>query len=317
MNKSIDKEEHENYCEDILKKIKPLVKAFVFDFDGTIKSSSEPECKPLELMEKIVFSGKSVGIITASGVSALEGLANQIIKLDYINKFLTTIYFGIANGTALYKLDGHGKHELHRYPLKLNEASGILQVWEKVMAENKIKETDLMEKGLKTFKEFLLKNWGEYIPNEFLSLSEKFSGKCFAEELKITFVMPKNEVFSQEKFITLMQKEIDNLFGSGKFIIDMGDNVFAHVTHYPNMAPKLFALKRIQKELKLRDEQILTFGDMPFGNDKGLLIDSLLPYTFTNKYFDKEDIGKPPFVLKNSGLAPIAQVYRAVNYLLS
>lgn len=307
---------HENYCRDILKKIKPLVKAFVFDFDGTIKSSSEPECLPLELIKKIVLSGRFVGIVTASGVSALSGLAEQIVNLNSENNFLTPIYLGIANGVALYKLDGHEKHELYSYPLAFDEVSNIVRVWESVMNKNKIKEVDLMEKGLVTFNKFLEKDWGEYVLDDFLSLSKKFSGKCFMEKLKATFIMPKNEIFSQEKFIIMMQEEIDSLFGNGKFIIDMGDTIFAHVTYRPNMAPKLFTLNRIRKELELKEEQILTFGNLPFGNDKGLLIDSHLPYTFTNKYFNKENIEKPPFILPESEFTPVGSVYKAILYLI-
>ena len=72
----------------------------------------------------------------------------------------------------------------------------------------------------------------------------------------------------------------------------------------------------MQSELGLRDNQVLTFGDMPFGNDKGLLIDSNLPYTFTNKYFDKESIEIPPFFLPGSQSNPVKSVYKAVDYLL-
>ena len=53
-----------NY-QSLFKKIQCDTKAFVFDYDGTIKSSSEPDCKPLELIEKINNKNKFVGIIKA------------------------------------------------------------------------------------------------------------------------------------------------------------------------------------------------------------------------------------------------------------
>lgn len=313
----MSRDKQEKYCQAVLKKIKPKVKAFVFDVDGTIKSSSEPDLKPLELIEKIVLNGKFVGIITASGVSALGGLAEPIVKLISEKNYSIPIYFGVANGVALYRLDNRGRHELYNYSLKIKEINSILKAWKIVMKKNKIKDTDLVEKGLITFNEFLKKDWGEYIPSSYLSLSEKFAGKCFIERLKATFVMPKDEVLSQEKFVAIMQKQIDKITGRGKYIIDMGDTTFAHVTQRPSMIPKLFALKRIMKELKLKKEQILTFGDMPFGNDKGLLIDNHLPYTFTNKYFTKANIKKPPFVLPKSEITPIGSVYKAVEFLLT
>lgn len=313
----MSRDRQEKYCQEVLKKIKPKIRAFVFDVDGTIKSSSEPECLPLELMKKIVSSGKFAAIITASGVSALEGLAQPIVKLISENNYSIPVYFGVANGVALYRLDNQGRHELYHYSLKIDEINNILEAWTIVMKKNKIKDADLVEKGLITFKEFLKKDWGGYIPEDYLLLSGKFAGKCFVEKLKATFVMPRNEVFSQEKFVATMQEEIDKIAGRGKYIIDMGDTTFSHVTQRPGMIPKLFALKRIIKELKLKKEQVLTFGDMPFGNDKGLLIDSHLPYTFTNKYFDKPNIKNPPFVLPESEQTPIKSVYKAVDFLLT
>lgn len=313
---TINTNSHENYCKKMLDKAKPKVKAFIFDFDGTIKSSSEPECLPLTLLKKIVSNGKFAGVVTASSVSVLNSLAKQIIRLISENNFSIPVYLGIANGAAFYKLDKFGKHELYSYPLTSNETNEILKVWKKVIKRIKIKETNLVEKGLITFDEFLKKDWGNHIPDDLLKLSMEFSGQCFVEKLKVTFVMPKDEIFSQERFIIMMQDEIDKILGFGKFIIDMGDNIFAHVTCKPNMAPKLFALKRIKKELGLKKEQIVAFGDMPFGNDKGLLIDSGLPFAFTNKYFDKQNIYFPPFILPEFNINPIASVYKAVDYLL-
>ncbi|MCX6727030.1 MAG: HAD hydrolase family protein, partial [Candidatus Shapirobacteria bacterium] len=263
-------------CLEVLEKAKNTVKAFVFDFDGTLKSSAEPECNPIELIEKILAAGKNVGIVTASGASALMGLGKQ----------MKNGYLGIANGTALYKIDDRGLTEIYKYPVKTEDISVILDAWKKVIKENDIKETDLVEKGLNTFREFFVKDWGEYIPKNMIDMAKEYNGRCFVENMKITLVMPKKEVFSQEKFVALMQMELDKSFGTGKYIIDMGDTTFAHVTIFPGMVPKLSALKRIQKELGLRDDEITTFGDMPNGNDKGLLIDSKLPYTFTNKFVE-------------------------------
>jgi len=307
----------EDFTNQILKKIKPLVKAFVFDFDGTIKSSAEPDCVPLDLIKKIIEKDKRVGIVTASGVSALSGLAEQIVKLINENNFVDFVYLGIANGMALYKLGKNGKQELYNYSIDLDESRKILEAWKNVFEQIGVKGEDLMEKGLNTFREFINKDWGEFIPSEYLDLSRECNGKCFIEKLKVTFVMPKNEVFEQEKFIGLMQEELNKVLGEGNFIIDMGDNVFAHVTKRPGMAPKLFALNKIREELNLTDEEVVTFGDMPFGNDKGLLIDSGLSYTFTNKFIDEKVINSPPFVLSGSKLTPVANVYKAVEFLLN
>jgi len=301
---------------EITERIKNKINAFIFDFDGTIKSSAEPDCVPLDLIKKIIERGIHVGIVTASGVSVFNGLAEQIIELIKENNFTTPVYLGIANGIALYKLDRDGRKEIYNYSIDLDDIKKILEIWKNVIAKIGIKDEELMEKGIKTFKEFLISDWSEFIPNELLSFSKQESGKCFVEKLKITLVMPKNEIFKQDKFINLIQVELDRVLGSGNFVIDMGDDVFAHITKKPNMAPKLFALKRIMKDLDLDVDQVVAFGDMPLGNDKGLLIDSGLPYSFTNKIYKKKNNINPPFVLLNSELTPVASVYKMVENLL-
>ncbi len=316
MKVNIGRSEHEKYCKKILGLAKASIEAFVFDIDGTIKSSSEPDCLPLELVKRVINAGKLVGIVTASGVSALAGLAESLIKLSVENNLSAPIYFGIANGMALYKLDGKGREELYSLPLDADETNGIVQAWKLVVKKNGIKRADLAEKGLRVFDEFLKRDWGDYISNDLLKLSKKFNGRCFVESLKVTLVMPKSEVVPGDKFVVMMQTEIDRLLGKGKYIIDMGDAVFAHATKRPKMSPKLFALKRIKKELDLKDEQILSFGDMPLANDKGLLIDSQLPYTFTNKVIEGKALTEPPFLLPGSLRFPVASVYEAVEYLL-
>jgi len=281
----------------ILEEIKPKIKALVFDFDGTLKSSSEPECNPMELVDKIVAGNKSVGIVTASGVSALMGLGKQLKKA----------YLGIANGMALYKIDDKGIAEIYKYPV--GNVDEIISAWQKVMKEISVDESGLVEKGLKIFREFLVKDWGEYIAKELIEKAAPYEGKCFMEELKVTVVMPRDEIFFQEEFIKLMRNALGD-----KYVVEMGDTTFAHITRYMGMAPKLFALRRIQQELGLDDNEIVTFGDMPNGNDRGLLIDSKLPYTFTNKLVD--GVPTPPFVLPGSEIKPIASVYKAVKNLL-
>ncbi|MFA6533488.1 MAG: hypothetical protein WCT22_05880, partial [Patescibacteria group bacterium] len=114
---------NEDFTGEIVKKLKGKIKAFVFDFDGTLKSSAEPECNPVVLIEKIVSSNKSVGIVTASGVSALIGIAKQLKKA----------YLGIANGMALYKIDDQGITELYQYPIEIQEIRKIIEGWKNVM----------------------------------------------------------------------------------------------------------------------------------------------------------------------------------------
>lgn len=304
-------------CLQALSAAKKIAKMFVFDVDGTIKSSAEPEYEPISLVEAVLVKNKGVALVTASGASALGKLAEPLEKLIKAKAFKAPVFLGIANGMALYRLNPNSRQEIHRFLILIPQVIQILKVWQKVMQEQGFKQVDLVAKGLTTFQEFLARDWQGLIPKEFLEKIKKYDGQCFAEELKVTLVMPKEEAFPQKQFIALMQKKLDRELGLNHYIIDRGDTTFAHVTKKPGMTPKLFALKRIIKELKLKKEQVVAFGDMPEDNDRGLLIDSHLPYTFTNQYFNKLKIGKPPFFLPGATRSPVASVYHAVDFLLT
>jgi len=71
------------------------------------------------------------------------------------------------------------------------------------------------------------------------------------------------------------------------------------------------------KKLGLTPKQVVAFGDLPLDNDRGLLVESKLPYTFTNKDYGKKDNKTPPFILPGSSVSPVRSVYQAIDYLLS
>ncbi len=303
----------------ILKKAKSTVLAIVMDQDGTVKGGDDPVYKKAnvaELLQKIAQAGKYPIIITASGAFALKSFL-QLNDFYTQEQNSTPTFIGIGNGTALYRFDTNGRKEIYNHGLTLDEEKAILKVWQKIYKTLGIKKSDLQPKGIETFKKFMITDWAGYIPAEYIKLFKQYGGRCFTEPIKTTVVFPAWEAERQRELVKRMQGMLDKELGKNKYIAKRGDETFLHITHSFDIDPKLYALQTIMKELNLKDKNIAAFGDLPLDNDKGLLIESRLPYTFTNQEFGKHNLSKPPYILPGSSQSSVGAVYKAIDYLLS
>ena len=280
----------EKISNEKLQKAKKSFKAIVMDRDGTIKEEDNSKYRNIDvllLLKKIVEKNKYPVIITGSGASALKSFTS-LINYYRQEKNTNPTYIGIGNGMALYKFDQKGRSELYNHALTLREIKLIVEVWRKVYAELKIQESDLQQKGLVTFRKFMETDWTGYIPEEYLSVFRHYNGQCFTEEIKVTVVFPAWDETRQRKLVRILQKSLDKTLGKGLYFVSRGDDMFMHINRALKIDPKLFALQGIMTELGLNKNQVITFGDMPLDNDKGLLIDGKLPFTFTNRFFNKK-----------------------------
>jgi len=308
----------EKICSEKLQKAKKSFKAIVMDQDGTVKGENDLKYKNsnlVALLRKIVHRNKYPAIITGSGASALKSFTS-LVDFYRQKKYTNPTYIGIGNGVTLYKFDQKGRSELYNFTLTISEVKSIVKVWKKVYTELKIQESDLQQKGLITFRKFMETDWTGYIPKEYLSVFKQYNGQCFTEKIKVTVVFPAWDETRQRKLVGILQKNLDKILGKGLYFVSRGDDIFIHINHALKIDPKLFALQRIVTELGLDKNQVITFGDMPLDNDKGLLFDSRLPFTFTNRFFNKKDQQKPPFFLPGSLISPVGSVYNAIDYLL-
>lgn len=319
MNKKSSRTDHERYAQMMLKKAKPQVLALVMDQDGTIKGGDDPQYQKAnvaELLQKIVRAGKYPAIITASGASALKSFSplNDFYAQE---KIALPTFIGIGNGTALYRFDINGRNEIYNHGLTLDEVKAIVEVWQNVYETMEITESDLQPKGLETFKEFMETDWTGYIPEDYIEVFKHYNGSCFTEQIKVTVVFPSWGAEKQRELVKKMQTELDRGLGKSKYLAIRGDETFLHITHTFDVDPKLFALQTTMKDLGLTPEQVIAIGDLPLDNDKGLLVESGLPYTFTNRYFEKIDLDEPPFILPGSSQSPVGSVYQAIEFFLN
>lgn len=302
------REEKEKFGQEKLEKAKLTLRALVMDQDGTVKGGDDAKfakANVTELLRKISQAGKIPVILTASGASALKSFS----EINF------PAFIGIGNGTALYQFDQNGKKEIYNQGLSLEEVQKIIKVWQRVYEDLEIHETDLQPKGIATFKEFMEKDWSGYIPPEYVEVFKQYGGRCFTEEIKVTVVFPNWDEVRQRELVAKMQAVLDENLEKGKYLAKRGDENFLHMTHAFEIDPKLFALQKIMEELKLTPEQVAVFGDLPLDNDRGMLIESGLPYTFTNRCI--ETLKAPPYLLPGSGKSMVGSVYAAIDYLLS
>ena len=296
--------------KNILNKLKLSLKVFVFDYDNTIVDKNFKLDKALGLFKKIVEKEKYLIIITARGATAIKILSNPLLKLS-LNK---PIYLGCGNGTILYELSKNKIKTIYNNGLNFSEIKEIIKKWENAYSSLKIEKTDLNIKGLHTLNKFLTDKWKGLIQDRIIDLCKKYNGSCFAEKAKVSIVLPKDKNSHEEIIKTLMSKINDK---GKKYLVSKGNDIYCHITRSFNIDPKLYAVQTIMKNLRLKSEEVFVCGDMPLDNDKGLLIDSHLPFAFTNKLIPNWNKDKPPFVLPGSKKSPVGSVHKAVDYLLS
>ncbi|MFA7653854.1 MAG: HAD hydrolase family protein [Candidatus Magasanikbacteria bacterium] len=291
---------------------KPLIKLFGLDYDGTIADGKDYTIKDaVALIGQILLKGKSVAFVTARAATAIKTFIPPLEEFFIKNKISTPIYIGGGNGIILYEFKNNELKKIYSHGLTVDKISHAIDVWQKVYDQFNINTGLLSEKGLDTFRKFLKDDWEGLIPKDIYQLCLPFGGQIFTEEAKFTFVLPADQSVHQE-IITAVR------VGLGKsYQVSAGDTHFAHITKALHEDSKMVAIKTILKTLNLELNQVATFGDMPNGNDAGLLS---FPYSFTNdqNFVNQEnELSGSPYILCNQDMSPVSNVYVAINYLLS
>lgn len=291
---------------------KPRIKLFGLDYDGTIYDGADYKLPQVfALVEKILAKDKSVAFITARAATALKTLVPPLHELLAQKNISIPNFIAGGNGTTLYEVKKDGLVEIYNHGLGLPQIKCAVDVGRKVYEKLEINRDDLSEKGLETFQKFLKEDWTGYIPPEIVDVCRPFEGEIFTEEAKVTFVLPKDKTL-HKKIVKNAQTELGK-----NYSIAAGDETFIHITKRLGEDSKTVAIKTILNFLGLKENQVATFGDMPNGNDAGLLS---FPYSFTNSeefVKIKKNLQQPPFVLMDSDTAPVGRVYKAIDYLLS
>lgn len=292
-----------------LAQAKHLVKLFAMDYDGTLADGvSYQKEQTLDLIKEILSAGKIPAFSTARAVTAVTNFVPLLTDFYKLNPQSGPTYIAGGNGTVLYKIDATGTKQIYSHGLLLEEVREIVEKWSMYAKENLPLES-LSEKGLSTFKKFYSESLEGLVSRNILEIGKKYEGRIFTEEAKVTFVLPKDET-THKKIVGDVQVLIGN-----KFVAIAGDKDFCHITKRLEDDGKFVAVNYILNLENLQKNQVATFGDMPHGNDKGLLS---FPYSFTNNidFFTDHTSDQPPFLLPGSELDAVGSVYKAVRFLL-
>jgi hydroxymethylpyrimidine pyrophosphatase-like HAD family hydrolase len=281
------------------------------DYDGTLYDSKDPCCghdKAIQLIVSIANASIIPVILTARAATAMKIIVPQLLEFPDFHKNGLPLYLGGGNGTVLYELANKKLKRLYSYGLSFQEIRDIVAICDETYESLGIKITDLMKEGLVTFQKNYTYDWAGIIPSEIFSICTGSKGRFFTEEAKVSIVLPSDTLLHNVVIASLQQK-LDE-----RYIVLIGDSIFAHVTRKQKEDGKLLALKTVMKLYKVNAENVVTFGDMPGGNDKGLLS---FPYSFTNDQdFVNPDHHRAPYILRGK-LSPVESVYTAIGYLLS
>lgn len=300
---------NEDIAQLKLKEVKPKCQLFAMDYDGTLADGEKYKKEDaINLIKEILAKGKTPAFITARAATAVKTFVPPLEEHYKQNPESGPTFIAGGNGTVLYRLDAKTIKQIYNNGLSLAEVKDIVEKWQQYATKNLLVES-LSEKGLITFQKFYGETWDHLIPEEVLNIGRPHEGRIFTEEAKVTFVFPK-DVSRHEQIVADMQQLIGE-----NFSVAAGDKDFCHITKRLAEDSKVVAIKTILQELGLNENQVATFGDMPHGNDAGLLS---FPYSFTNYAATAENkaADKPPFILPGSDEDPVGSVYKAVRYLI-
>ena len=294
-----------------LEEAKSQIKLFGLDYDGTVSDATHKQAEVFGLVAKILATNKSVAFITARAATAIKVLVPPLQELLVRENVTTPSFVAGGNGTTLYEVKKNELIEIYNHGFELAQIKRAVEVGRKVYEKLGIIRTDLTEKGLKTFAGFLQEPWDGYVPAEFIDVCRPYDGELFTEQAKVTFVLPKDKTLHAQ-----IVAELNAELGED-YAVAAGDETYVHITKKLHEDSKMVAIKTILQILGLAENQVATFGDMPTGNDAGLLS---FPYGFTNsdEFANvKTNPEQPPYVLLDGELSPVGRVYKAVEYLIS
>ncbi|HNY97517.1 MAG TPA: HAD hydrolase family protein [Candidatus Pacearchaeota archaeon] len=294
-----------------LAEAKKLIKLFGLDFDGTVSDGVRyklPEA--MELFGEIISTGRSVAFITARAATAIKTLVPPMQEILAKQENPQICFVAGGNGTNLYEVKKDSLEQIYNHGMELPEIVRAVEIGKELYGKLGIINADLAQKGLDTFQKFLKDQWEGYIPSEIIDVCRPYNGELFTEEAKVTFVLPKDKN-RHTQLIAELNKELGSQYQALA-----GDETYVHITKKSAEDSKRTAIKTILKTMGLNEQQVVTFGDMPEGNDAGLLS---FPYSFTNSeaFAAKKIYSQPPYVLFDFESTPVTRVYKAIKYLIS
>lgn len=280
------------------------------DFDHTIYDPEDTESlkKAADLVARISASGSALAIITGREAtffnSQFAGLQAALKERDVLDP--GPVFISTSNGAQIFKVNSQAPNGLELVASVLLDTQTTREIADAYSSISTGFDIDA-ERMTRDLHE---KDWSEHIPADLVDVAKEYTG-VFIETGKVVVMMPKNSAYHAEFIERLSDsiKEIDPdlvvSHSNGSPVADVGYSLERGVD------PKLAALRRIQQELGVPMDKTVTFGDSPFGNDKGLLS---IQNAFTNTPVTTNG---PIYLEGPDSVSPVSRVHRAIRYLIS
>ncbi|MBI4225972.1 HAD hydrolase family protein [Candidatus Roizmanbacteria bacterium] len=308
-----------NYLEKLgqqnLEEVKPKLGLIAADYDETLRSRYYPDFtdnRAIELIKK-TLTRYTIIITTARGATAIRTFLphfSQSARQSLRSRF----FLAEGNGRMLYELTNGQPNPIYDHGLTSKDIKSILELYDDIVEKLNIQPNALHIKGLEAYRKIISQNWDGFIPTKFFEQCRKYKGRVFTEKAKVGLVKLLNEK-RNESLISDLSDTLERKYPN-KFQVIVGD-VDIHIVKKLREDGKVTAVKTVTNLLRIKLEQVATFGDLPEGNDRGLL--TSFPFSFTNAVDfcqKKADPAAPPFLLPGASNSPIGCVHQAIDFLI-
>lgn len=284
-----------------------IISAYLFDYDGVLYARRDEN--PLyqthqpakDLLSAIADKGKFFGVITARDASFKKEYTPFLLGLS--KKFPSVpMYIAGANGSNVEKIQNGNRLIISEHRFFSETIASLIDMFRTTgLTRDTI---DHVSKDV--IDGFLSESWDGYIDPELFSLSKKGDGVWWIEKSKMTIALPSDQK-KQRNIIKSIRERVKNL----SCVVSWAHDAFLHITPKLETDGKKIAVEAIKHDAALTDEEIVTIGDTPHGNDAQLLA---YPHSFTNYFL--WDGKTPPYILPKRG-SPVETVHAVVRELIN
>jgi hydroxymethylpyrimidine pyrophosphatase-like HAD family hydrolase len=272
--------------------------AYVTDYDGTLVGDGFGS----EAVTRLIYnsSKKLIPVIaTARGATFKREQLFQIIQATNTHRILYPIYISLGNGTQVLEIKNNSSQLICNNALTIDEAETIIKAYQELDIRIS-KEDDQIRQYDLNFP------WNDLIPDPYLILSSRNPG-VWIEPVKVSLLTgstPPDIVKALCLKLTKVLPTFQFQWG-GKPVIDVTKQILKDGQIVDG---KLHTAQIVLSREGLSENNVAAFGDMPDGNDAGLLS---LPYSYTNQ----TGYSTRPYSLPEIGTR-VQRVHDAIYYLL-
>ena len=284
------------------------IKVIATDYDGTLHGGKHDHSDAVNLVIKIMNSRIIPVVVTARDATLRREFVLTLNKRlrDSIDLSDTPVFIATANGSSLYEIRNGTERVIYQNSFFDHEISSIIKAYRACHGPD-LASASYKERMRNSANE----EWQPFINEDLLQQARSNPG-VWIEPSKVSLALPEDKnaaaSFVENLKITLQDRPF-NISWGGKGLVD----VIKNLPGFTHDQSKLFPLDKIKEIYGVTDNSIVSFGDTPTGNDRGLLS---LPNSFTpTAEFEVTEKFKP-YVLSGD-VDGVTLVHRAIKFIIN